>query len=60
MPKDTKVTPIHATIRQDQDAMLKHHAETGGYISVSQALRVILDEWKRDREQERQQAQPIA
>jgi hypothetical protein len=46
------VTPISASIRPEQRAMLIEHAKQSGFISISEALRAVLDEWKRDRERE--------
>lgn len=52
--KKSAIAPISASIRPDQRAMLIQHAKDAGYISLSEALRAILDEWRRDREREYQ------
>ena len=46
------ITPISASIRPEQRAMLIQHGKDSGHISLSETLRAVLDEWKRDRERE--------
>ena len=63
--KTEKVAILNTSVRQDQRDMLIQHAKDNGFISLSEALRSILDEWKHDRERDYERAiagraQPIA